>query len=336
MNPFVLADCTTVDAALAQLAGQSKQTTAVKAGGIDLLDRMKNGITDPERLINIRNIPTLRGVQETKDGVTLGPLVTLAEISEHPLLRTHYSALADAAGHAATPHIRNVATLGGNLLQHVQCWYYRSPDYKCLRKGGEECFAQEGQNQYHAIFDNGVSATIVPSSTAVALVALDASVELSSAKGKRTVPLSEFYVKPETDPTKEYVLAPEELLTAVHIPKPAAGTRSAYQKYGEKESFDWPIADAAVVLRMQGDLCQQAIIVLGAASPTPRRAKEAEALLTGKPITEANARAAGKAAMQGATPLAMNAYKLQLFPVAIYRTVLLAAGKMERDPGAVG
>ena len=336
MNPFVLADCTTLDAALAQLAGQSTQKTAVKAGGIDLLDRMKNSIAGPERLVNIRNIPTLRGLHETKEGVTLGPLVTLAEISEHPLLREHYTALADAAGHAATPHIRNMATLGGNLLQHVQCWYYRSPEYKCLRKGGEQCFAQEGQNQYHAIFDNGVSATIVASSTAIALVALNASVELTSAQGKRTVPLSEFYIKPEVDPTKQNALAPGELLTAVHIPRPAPGTRSAYQKYGEKESFDWPIADAAVVLQMHGDLCKSATIVLGAASPTPRRAQEAEALLAGKPITEANARAAGKAAMQGATPLAMNTYKLQLFPVAIYRTVLLAAGKMERDPGAVG
>ena len=336
MNPFVLADCTTVDSALAQLTSPSAKKSAVKAGGIDLLDRMKNGIAGPERLINIRNIPTLRGVQETQSGVTLGPLVTLAEIGEHPLLREHYSAFSDAAGHAATPHIRNMATLGGNLLQHVQCWYYRSPDYKCLRKGGDQCFAQEGQNQYHAIFDNGVSATIVPSSTAVALVALNASVELRSAKGTRTVPLSEFYIKPEVDPTRQNALAPDELLTAVHIPKPAAGTRSAYQKYGEKESFDWPIADAAVVLEMQGDLCKRATIVLGAASPTPRRAKEAEDALAGKPITEANVRAAGKAAMQGATPLAMNAYKLQLFPVAIYRTVLLAAGKMERDPGAVG
>ncbi len=332
MNRFVLANCTTVDSALSQLQGAA----VVKAGGIDLLDRMKNGIEEPSKLVNIRNIPTLRGIRETKDGVTLGPLVTLAEISDHPLLQSHYTVFADAAGHAATPHIRNVATLGGNLLQRVQCWYYRSPDFKCLRKGGDVCFALGGMNQYHAIFDNGVSATIVPSSTAVALHALNASVELTTAKSKRVVPIREFYVKPEVDPTTQTVIAPDELLTAVTIPKPVAGTRSAYQKYGEKESFDWPIADAAVVLEMQGDLCHKVTIVLGAASPTPRRATEAEALLVGKPITEENARAAGKAAMKDATPLAMNGYKVQLFPVAIYRTVLLAAGKMDRDPGAVG
>ncbi len=341
MNRFVFADCTTVDAALSLLQGQTaakdgQTQTAVKAGGVDLLDRMKNGIAEPSKLVNIHNIASLRGIQETKDGVTLGPLVTLAEIGDHPLLQSQYTVLSDAAGHAATPHIRNMATLGGNLLQRVQCWYYRSPDYNCLRTGGDTCFSMTGLNQYHAIFDNSVSATIVPSSTAVALTALNASIELTNAKGKRVVPIRDFYVKPEVDPVRQTVIAPDELLTAVMIPKPAAGTRSAYQKYGEKESFDWPIADAAVVLEMNGDLCKRATIVLGAASPTPRRAAEAEALLAGKPITEENARAAGKAAMKDATPLEMNVYKVQLFPVAIYRTVLLAAGKMARDPGAVG
>ncbi|MGC9291328.1 MAG: FAD binding domain-containing protein [Acidobacteriaceae bacterium] len=331
MNNFVFADCTTVEAALSQLQGQA----VVKAGGIDLLDRMKDGLVAPPKLVNIRNIASLRGVHETREGVTLGPLVTLAEISEHPLLQKHYTVLTDAVGCAATPHIRNMATLGGNLLQHVQCWYYRSPEYKCLRKGGDVCYSLGGMNQYHAIFDNTVSATIVPSSAAVALTALNASVELTSAKGKRVVPIRDFYVKPEKDPTTETVIAPDELLTAVMVPRPAAGTRSAYQKYGEKESFDWPIADAAVVLEMQGEICKRATIVMGAASPTPRRATEAEALLTGRPITEENARTAGKAAMEGATPLSMNAYKVQLFPVAIYRTILLAAGKMGRDPSAV-
>lgn len=332
MNSFVFADCTTVDAALSQLQGKA----VVKAGGIDLLDRMKNGIEAPHKLVNIHNIASLHGVHETKDGVTLGPLVTLTEISEHPLLQSQYTVLSDAAGHAATPHIRNVATLGGNLLQRVQCWYYRSADYKCLRKGGDVCFSLNGMNQYHAIFDNSVSATIVPSSTAVALSALNASIELTSAKGKRVVPIKDFYITPEVDPIAQTAIKPDELLTAVMIPKPAAGTRSAYQKYGEKESFDWPIADAAVVLEMQGDICKRASVVLGAASPTPRHATETEAMLTGKPVTEENARAAGKAAMKDATPLAMNGYKVQLFPVAIYRTVLLAAGKMERDPSAVG
>lgn len=333
MNRFALADCTTVDGALSQL----KDGAVVKAGGVDLLNRMKNGIEEPAKLVNIRNISGLREIHETENGLTIGPLATLTEISEHPVIRSQYQILADACGHAATPHIRNMATVGGNLLQRPQCWYYRSADFQCLRKGKDLCFAFEGLNQYHAIMDYGGCPSVAPSSAAVALLGLNASVELTSAKnGKRVVAIKDFYVRPDANPTKFTVIAPDELITAILIPKPAAGTRSAYQKYGEKESFDWAIADAGVILEMDGKICRRAVITMGAASPVVRRSAEAEALLAGKPITEETARAAGKAAMQGAQPLSMNAYKVDLFPVAIYRTILLAAGQMDRDPSAAG
>ena len=333
MNSFVLADCTTVDAALSQL----KDGAVVKAGGIDLLDRMKNGTTQPSKLVNIRNVSALRGVNETDKGLTIGALTTLTEISEHPSIRTQYQILSDACGHAATPHIRNMATIGGNLLQPVQCWYYRSAEFECLRKGKNFCFAFNGLNQYHAIMDYGTCPAVAPSSAAVALLGLNASVELISAKrGKRVVAIKDLYVQPDANPTKFTVVEPDELLTAAIIPKPAPGTRSAYQKYGEKESFDWAIADAGVVLEMDGNICRRAVITMGAASPVVRRSSQAEAMLAGKPISEETARAAGKAAMEGATPLSMNAYKVDLFPVAIYRTILFAAGQSGPDPSAVG
>jgi len=333
MNAFVLADCTTVDAALSQL----KDGAVVKAGGVDLLDRMKNGTTQPLKLVNIRNISALRGINQTDQGLTIGALTTLTEISDHPVIRSQYQILSDACGHAATPHIRNMATVGGNLLQPVQCWYYRSADFECLRKGKEFCFAFNGLNQYHAIMDYGTCPAVAPSSAAVALLGLDATVELTSGKrGKRLVAIKDFYVQPDANPTKFTVIEPDELLTAVTIPKPAPGTRSAYQKYGEKESFDWAIADAGVVLEMDGNICRRAVVTMGAASPVVRRSTQAEAMLAGKPISEETARAAGKAAMEGATPLSMNAYKVELFPVAIYRTILLAAGQSDRDPSAVG
>jgi len=148
--------------------------------------------------------------------------------------------------------------------------------------------------------------------------------------------MSEFYVPPEKSVINETVVEPGELITSIFVPAPEPGTRSAYQKYGEKESFDWPVADAGVVLVMDGARCRKASIVLGVAAPTPIRSKEAEAILTGKTIDEATARAAGKAAMQSATPLSLNGYKLQLFQTAIYRTVLLAAGQMQRDPSSIG
>jgi xanthine dehydrogenase YagS FAD-binding subunit len=333
MNPFVLANCTTVDAALSQL----KDGAVVKAGGVDLLARMKDGVVQPSKLVNIRNIAGLRGINETDSGLTIGALTTLAEISGHPIVRSHYQILSDACGHAATPHIRNMATLGGNLLQPVQCWYYRSAEFQCIRKGKDTCFAFDGLNQYHAIMDYDTCPAVAPSSASVALLGLNASVELASAKnGKRTVAIKDLYVLPEANPTKFNALQPDELLTAVTIPKPANGTRSAYQKYGEKESFDWAIADAGVVLEMDGNTCRRAVITMGAASPIVRRSSEAEAVLAGKPITEESARAAGSAAMNGVKPLSMNAYKVELFPVAIYRTILLAAGLMSRDPSAAG
>jgi xanthine dehydrogenase YagS FAD-binding subunit len=331
MNSFTLADCTTVEAALSQL----KDGAVVKAGGVDLLDRMKNGTDAPTRLVNIRNIPSLRGIQVTQQGLTIGPLTTLTEVSGHPIVRSQYAVLSDACGHAATPHIRNMATLGGNLLQRLQCWYFRSADFECLRKGKEICFAFSGLNQYHAIMDYGGCPSVAPSSGAVALLALDANLELTSAaKGKRMVPIREFYVHPDANPQRYNVMGPDELLTAIYVPKPAAGTRSAYQKYGEKESNDWAIADAGIVLEMDGNLCRRAVVTMSAASPVVRRSQEAEAVLTGKTITPELARAAGQASMHGAMPLSMNAYKVQLFPVAIYRTVLLAAGQMGRDPSA--
>ena len=333
MNSFSLADCSTVEAALSQL----KNGAVVKAGGVDLLDRMKNGTDTPDRLVNIRNIRELRGVQATPDGLTLGALTTLAEIADHPTIRAKYTILSDACGRAATPHIRNVATIGGNVLQELQCWYFRSAEFQCIRKGKDQCFAFSGLNQYHAIMDYGGCPSVAPSSGAVALLALNATIELTSAaKGKRTVAIKDFYVQPDANPHRFNVKADDELLTAIHIPKTAPGTRSAYQKYGEKESHDWAIADAGILLEMDGEVCRRAVVTMGAASPVVRRSTEAEAVLTGKPITRDTARAAGQASMTGAMPLSMNGYKVQLFPTAIYRTILLAAGQMERDPSAAG
>lgn len=332
MNHFSFTDCTTVGQALGELGRGAE----IKAGGVDLLDRMKDGISSPSRLVNIRNIRALEGIQEGPSGLRMGPLATLAEIADHKGIQQKYGALSDAAGHAATPQIRNMATAGGNLLQRPRCWYFRAEEFHCLRKGGDHCFAIPGENQYHAIFDNHQCAIVHPSALAVPLMAMRASVELTSNSGRRIIPMDQFFVAPEQNVLVENVLRADELLTAISVPAPPAGTRSAYQKYGEKESFDWPLADAGVVLEMQGNTCKRAAIVLGAAAPIPMRAAGAESMLAGQAITEDLARAAGRAAMQGATPLEKNHYKIPLFETAIYRTILLAAGMMSRDPSAVG
>lgn len=320
MNSFEYSNATTVEDALSQLgAGR-----AVKAGGVDLLDLMKEGLVSPKRVINISNIPGLGEISVQPSGARIGPLVTLAQLSEHRDLRAGYRALADAALGAATPQIRNMASAGGNLLQRPRCWYFRQEQFHCLRKGGSECFALDGENQYHAIFDNELCPIVHPSALATALVAFDATLEIAGKKGTREVPIANFFVGPEQDVRRENVLGAAELVTGISIPS-APGLRSAYHKQKEKESFDWPIAEVAVVLHMDNGVARNVSVVLGAAAPVPLRSAEAERELTGKRIDEAVARRAAKAAMATASPLAKNGYKLPVFETVIRRTILEAA-----------
>lgn len=323
MKSFEWTEAATVAEALAQLGGGS----VVKAGGLDLLDRMKEGIDSPSRLVNIRNVSELRGVREDKSGgLWLGPLTTLDELDAHPVVRRKFTALADAAGHAATPQIRNVATLGGNLLQRPRCWYFRDEDFHCRKKGGSTCFALEGENRYHAVFGNEVCAIVHPSATATALVALEAQIELTGPKEKRELALEDFFLTPEEDVLRENRLGERELITGVRVPAPAYTVRTVYLKQGEKESFDWPLADVAVALDLAGGVCRVASVILGAAAPVPLRASGAEKVLVGKAVNEETARAAAAAAVTGATPLAQNAYKLSIFEALVRRSILAAAG----------
>jgi xanthine dehydrogenase YagS FAD-binding subunit len=320
MNRFEWVNASNVDQALASTTDGS----AFKAGGVDLLDLMKDGITRPSRLVNIRPISGLDQIREDDKSLRIGPLVTLTQIEEHPVIQNKYPALAEAAARIATPQIRNMATVGGNLVQRPRCWYFRSEDFHCRKKGGTHCYAQDGENDYHAIFDNRVCAIIHPSGMAVPLVAMHGRVEITTKKGKREVALEEFFTSPDHNVGRENILEPGELITSIAVP--LAEARTAYYKQGEKESFDWPIADVAVALTMQGSSCSKASVVLGGAAPYPYRAKAAEAKLNNSEITEDAARAAAEAAMANATPLEKNAYKIPIFEAIIRRTILRAAG----------
>jgi xanthine dehydrogenase YagS FAD-binding subunit len=322
MKSFQWTDATTLEQAQDAVGEQA----TIKAGGVDLLDLMKENLAAPSRLVNVRNVVGWNKiVDDEKTGLKIGPLVTLAQLDADPIVRKRYPALADSAGHAATPQIRNMATTGGNLLQRPRCWYFRNEQFHCRKKGGEICYAQEGENQYHAIFNNGLCAIVHPSSTATALVAMGASAELTGPKGKRQILLEEFFTPPTVDLHRENSLGADEILTQILVPSPAANSRSAYLKQGEKESFDWPIADVAVVIERDGHQCRKASIVLGAAAPVPHRAKEAEAAMTNQSLTEETASAAARAAMAGATPLTQNAYKIPVFHALIRRCILAAA-----------
>jgi len=325
---------TVADAMRTRSGRPATEAVVFKAGGVDLLDLMKEGLLTPRRLVNLRAMPELGGIVEKPDGsVRIGSMVTLAQLAQHPLIRARYRALADAAGQSASPQIRQVATIGGNLLQRPRCWYFRSLHHHCVRKGGEACFAFTGENEYHAIFAQSGCAIVHPSTSATALVAFDAQVELVDAgKRSRVVALEEFFLSPAQDIERENDLKPGEIMTAVLLPPLGEGTRSAYMRQGEVASFDWPLADAAVVLRMQArGLCERAAIVLGAAAPVPYRAKQAELALVGKEITEDAARQAARSALVGATPLGRNAYKLPIFEALVRRVVLDAAAGDRRS-----
>jgi xanthine dehydrogenase YagS FAD-binding subunit len=307
-------------------ADDARGPVVAKAGGIDLLDLMKEGILKPARMVNLRAVPGLdRIVLDEKQGLELGALVTLARIAEHTEIRRRYGALSEAAGHAATPQVRNAATIGGNLLQRPRCWYFRSEYFHLPgAKGGP----REGENQYHAIFDNQRTPMVHSSTPATALVAYGATVELVGRQGKsRTVAVKDLLLPPEMNRDRDTVVEPGEVLTKVMLPAFPPGTRAAYHKQTERDSYDWPICDVAVVLRLERGTVRSASIAMGWVAPTPRRAPESEKLLTGRRVDESLALEAAKAAVAGATPLSRNGYKVPILEAVVRRTILAAAGQ---------
>jgi xanthine dehydrogenase YagS FAD-binding subunit len=297
------------------------------AGGIDTLDLLKQQIAEPRALVDLNRLNELQGIDPTPEGgLRLGALVRLSEVAAHPVVRARFPALAEAAGDAATPQIRNLGTVGGNLLQRPRCWYFRNPDIVCLKKGGHICYAINGLNRYHAILGGGPSFIVHPSNLAPALIAFGASVRLVGPGGQRKVVLDQFFALPSVDPTRENVLQPGEIMVEVILPPPSASTQSAYLEVREKQSFDWPLVSAAAVLEIdqRSKRVHQANVVLGAVAPIPWRSREAEQVLVGAVLDRAHAAGAADAALKDARPLPHNAYKVAIARVLVRRAVLRA------------
>ncbi len=319
MNVLAWTDAKSVDGALAQLG----PGVVAKAGGIDLVDRLKEGLEPAPRLVNLRTIPGLDGIRATPAEVEIGATATLARVAADPVVRARLPALAQAAGRAATPNVRAVATIAGNVLQRPRCWYFRQAAFPCLRKGGGVCFAQDGRNTYHAIFENHPCAAVHASDTATTLVAYGARVEIAGPGGRREAPLESLLVRPGEDVHREHRLGARELIVGLRVPAPA-GVLSAYVRQAERDSSDWPLAAVAVALQVEGRTVQRASIVLGAAAAVPWRASGAERILQGRAIDEAAAQAAARAAIETAQPLGENGYKVPLFEALVRRAVLAA------------
>ena len=303
----------------------------LKAGGIDLLDLLKEHLVTPALIVDLSQIEELRGVtiDRSSGALRVGALTTFAQIATHAEVQKGWPALTQVAAGAATPQIRNLATIGGNLCQRPRCWYFRQEDYLCRKKGGERCFALEGENRYHAIFANQTCASPHPSTAAVPLLAYDATLQVMDKEGKeRTLALTDFFLAPERNAQREHVLARDEVLTTLTVPRPPQGTGSAYLSLKHKQSFDWPLVEAAVVLHLDKGEVHDARVVLGSVAPVPVRSTAAEKVLLGNRISEQTAARAGEAATAGATPLTHNGYKVPLLAELVRRAVLKAAGQL--------
>ncbi len=325
MRAFEYASPTSTKQALS-LLGAASGSAAVLAGGTDLLALMKDDIVYPKWLVNIKEIRELHGVSSSPQGLRIGALSTLGDLADNVNIVKDYPALADALNEAASPQIRNMATLGGNLCQRPRCWYFRSGLGLLPKdKSGKDMVAA-GENRYHAILGNdGPAKFVSPSSIAPALIAYGARVTLLGTAGKRELPLANFFIIPRSEGEREHDLKPDEILTEIVLP-PATGLKVAHYEIRQKDAFDWPLAATAVALRMSDSTVQSARVVLGYVAPTPWLSEEAAQAITGKSVSEETAKAVADAALQGAKPLSQNAYKVQLARVAVKRAILKAGG----------
>jgi xanthine dehydrogenase YagS FAD-binding subunit len=305
-------------------ASAAGQRAVVAGGGSDLLQLMRERIITPDVLVNLKAIHGSKGIAINAKGVTIGGLTTIAAIAADDRLRRSHTVLVEAAENIATPQIRNVGTIAGNVCQRPWCWYYRN-GFKCLKNGGTTCFSAGGENEFHAIFGGGPSFIVHPSDTAPALVALDAQFTTASSRGDRVVAARDFFTLPAVNPATENVLKDGEVLSEIHIPAAAKGTRSKYAKVMDRETWTHAVISCAVSLQIENGKCRAAKIVLGGVAPTPWPLPAVESMLAGQAVTPALAAEAGKQAVAGARALAKNGYKIPLTEALVRRTILETA-----------
>jgi xanthine dehydrogenase YagS FAD-binding subunit len=323
VKAFAYVNPTNEKEAVAALSPQFEHAVPI-GGGQDLLARMKDYVTQPDRLVNVKGALEST-VTPSNDGLRIGAALKMVDLAEHPEVVRMYPAISAAAIEVGTPQIRNQGTVGGNLNQRPRCWYFRNEEFVCLKKGGTTCFSITGENQFHAILGGGPSFIVHPSSLAVPSLAYGATFRLVGPKGERLVPAAEYFTPPTKNVRTENVLAPDEILTHVILPPPG-NVKSGHYEVRYKASHDWPIAFATVLVGLNGSTVQSARVVMGAVAPIPWRSRPAEDALIGKTITESTAAAAAEAAVKDAHPLRQNAYKVDVAKVAVKRAILRAAG----------
>jgi len=294
----------------------------IHAGGTDLLGCIRDQVFPVDKVVSISGIKELSGISGRPDGgLKIGALSTLAEVAAHPLIAEKYAVLGQAAAEVGSPQLREQGTLGGNLCQRPRCWYYRG-DFPCSRKGGDRCYAVEGENQCHAVFSGGPCFYVHPSDTAVALSVLQAQLVIVGPTGSKTVKMEGFFVSPEKSVEKENILTPNEILTEIQLPPLSGTVRSAYRKIRARRAWDFALTSVALFLQLEQGKVTRARIALGGVAPYPWRVEAAEKLLIGKAIDSQLAQAVGQAAAQGANVMRDNAYKVDMVRGAVEESLL--------------
>ncbi len=289
------------------------RTARVHSGGTDLVGCLHDGVFTTDEVVSLAGLTDLRGITPAPDGgLRIGAMTTIAEVAADPTVRHRYTALSDAAGVVASPQLRNQGTIGGNLCQKPRCWYYRG-DFQCLRKGGEKCFAYDGENQFHCILGGDMCYIVHPSDPAPALAALGAVCRVSGPSASRSMAVDQLHVPPSEDPRRETVIEDDEVLTEIVLPAPPVGLRSSYRKVRARASWDFALAGVALALVFDSDTVRSARVFLSGAAPVPWRARGVENAVTGTTLDDDTISAAAEASVAGAEPLTKNAYKVDLF-----------------------
>ncbi|RBM06254.1 xanthine dehydrogenase family protein subunit M [Streptomyces sp. PT12] len=299
---------------------------AFVAGGTDLLNLMKDGAEAHDLVVDINDLP-LADVEVAGDAgrerLRIGALARLADVAAHPRVSRELPVLAQALLATASPQVRNMATVGGNLLQRTRCWYFRDPGFACnKREPGSGCPARDGQNRWHAILGGSDHCIAVhPSDLAVALRALDATVHTLGPRGRRAIPIGDLHREPGSAPERETALRHGELITAVEVPLPRRGTRSGYLKVRDRATFEFAVVSIAAVLRGEGRMVRDIALAFGGIATRPWRSAEAEDALRGRRLTDETVAAAGRALVADARPRAHNAFKVELVQRALHELI---------------
>ena len=321
MKEFKIAQPQSLDQ-VSSLLSQEKVRYSLMAGGTDLLDGIKNKIITPEIVIDLKSVPDLSTIRSDQTHVSIGALTSIADLAENPAIQEQFPGLVEAALSLASPQLRNVGTVGGNLCQRPRCWYYRDPDTICRKKGGNRCYALRGRNRYHAIFGGGTCSIVHPSDLAPALISLDADVTINGPAGEKNIlKLEDFFTLPQKNVQRENVLEPNQIVSEIRIPLPKKGTTSTYDKFKERGTWDFAVVSAALAGKVSNGVFTDLKIVLGGVAPIPWRLKKAEDLIRGKKLSEEVIKQGAREALADAKPLEENAYKMDLVEAVLYTAI---------------